>query len=1246
MMDISLRNRGARIAGQVIVTGFLLGAFDAAGREPIWSEIDFNPRLSSARAAESPRLLRADLNRLRQLADTADVKSARGFKLELPDPEGGFQSFEFLPSRVLSPNLQRKFPQLRFFHGRSSRDATTVAQLELTPTGLTGQVQSSERRWLISAGDESQKDIVSVYSIDKAPYASKESQCLVEHTRDVMNKPSSVMPAPRSAVRQSRSLGAVDRTYRLAVAVTGEYGTYHGGTTESALTAVATTINRVNSVFQRELSVQFQLIDDNDSLIYLDPETDPFTGNDDTEILIDESQSVIDDVIGSAGYDVGHTFSTGPGGLATVESPCSDSVKASGVTGLTNPVGDAFDVDYVAHELGHQFGMYHTFNSLVCAENRSSSSAFEPGAGTTIMGYAGNCGADNVQSNSDAIFHSYSFEQAANFIESGSGASCGTSQSSTNAAPSVSAGADFAVPARTPLVIEGSGSDGDGDQLKYVWEQRDLGPAAALSAADDGAIPLFRVYDRQESAKRYLPALSSVVSGTSDKAEKIPRKARVMDFVLTARDERGGVSSDAMQIEVVAPPIVGPSFALTEPNGGEVLGSAATVRWNVGNTSTSPISTSQVEMFLSSDGGDSFSETAFAVVPNTGYARVTFPSGINTSAARVMLKGRDNIFYDVSDADFTLNSSASPTPEIPAPSDVSVVSGDGSAQIIFTAPPVSQADRFDAQCTAPTSLQNVSAAASPGLGFSYDQSAASTISFSGDGVVSAAGLEVTVDISHSYIGDVGLTLTAPSGNTLALRDGGGGSADDIVGTYPTTLTPLSLVTVLAGELIAGDWTLTATDSYEGDDGVINSWSLAGAVLTPDRTVLGSASPNIGVSSDTTAVSSIELTSPGEVSPDELEVLIDVSHSYRGDLQIQLESPAGTTLTLKQTDSTDSTDNLVGVFPDSLVPVTAFSALAGESLAGEWTLRINDAYSGDDGTLNSWSIRQRQFVFPGSATASPVTIEGLTNDRTYSCDITSALSSSGSDRKGETVDAGSVTPSATQSNDSCDTFGTSGAYVQKIFVAYLGRPAAPAGLEYFANYLDADNEGGKLILFDDLYYSAEAEALYNTMTLAEQINQFYQFMFSRDALSGGLNYWIDQINGGYFTIPASAAYIADAASGEDMTVLDAKQVAASKLTCAIGDDAAKLSAFQANLAGARASIAAITTVAQAEAYDGDAELASIIGSARATPNTWSRDASGARGADDTATPIPSLPLLGFWILSGLIGLFGIRRLVKR
>ena len=182
---------------------------------------------------------------------------------------------------------------------------------------------------------------------------------------------------------------------------------------------------------------------------------------------------------------------------------------------------------------------------------------------------------------------------------------------------------------------------------------------------------------------------------------------------------------------------------------------------------------------------------------------------------------------------------------------------------------------------------------------------------------------------------------------------------------------------------------------------------------------------------------------------------------------------------------------------------------------------------------------------------------------------------------------------------CRTYGDSGAYVQKIFVSYLGRPAAPGGLEYFANYLNNNNEQGKLILFDDLYYSSESEGLFGNATIEAQINQFYRNMFSRNARSGGLSYWLNQIAGGYFTLPAAAAYIADAASGPDMDVLDAKQVAASKLTCAIGSDSDKLSGFGSNLNAARDSLAKVYTAVHAELYDGEAELAKIMASGGST-----------------------------------------------
>jgi hypothetical protein len=243
-------------------------------------------------------------------------------------------------------------------------------------------------------------------------------------------------------------------------------------------------------------------------------------------------------------------------------------------------------------------------------------------------------------------------------------------------------------------------------------------------------------------------------------------------------------------------------------------------------------------------------------------------------------------------------------------------------------------------------------------------------------------------------------------------------------------------------------------------------------------------------------------------------------------------------------------------------------------------------------------------------------------------------------------------------EQCNAYGTSGAYVQKIFIAYLGRPPAPAGLKYYAEFLDANEAQGKLILFDDLYYSAEAEALYNNRTLGEKINQFYQFMFGRDALQSGLDYWIGQIGGDFVTVPESAAVIADSATGDGAAALTAKQIAATKLTCAIGNDADQLSAFQANAAGARASLATITTADQATAYDGEAALTQITGlniGFVPVPSSNSGDMDKRevgrearemeREAGSDAEPIPTLSKLVLFLLSGLVGLFGLARLKR-
>lgn len=566
--------------------------------------------------------------------------------LYLPDPDGGFVEFEFRRTQLLAPELAAKYPEITTYRGVSVKDSSITVNFDFTPSGFHAQVLDPGNRWFIDP--QFKNNTVRYLSYRRASKSTDSWQCLVES--DIGERVGS------SSIEAGRS-GDIRRTYRLAVAATGEYSQFHGGTVPSALAAITTTVNRVTGIYEKELAVSFQLVANNDSIVFTDPLADPFNGNNSAGVLIGESQTVIDDDIGSANYDVGHTFSTGAGGLASLGVICDNASKARGVTGSSNPAGDAFDVDFVAHEIGHQFSGNHTFNGSqgnCSGTNRNGSTAYEPGSGTTIQAYAGICGADNIQNNSDAIFHSESHAEMMAHVTSGSGATCGVNTALTNAIPTANAGNNFTIPKSTPFLLTGSGTDADaGDGLTFSWEQRSLGPQAALSAVDDGQIPLFRTLIPKTDSFRFLPELADVVGNIIDNSEKLPSVARVMDWRLTVRDNQGGVESDDSQITVDG--VAGP-FTVIDPNGGETVSNSYNVQWNVAGTNTAPVSSANVDMFLSTDGGLTFdfNNPLVTAVPNDGQQTVNFPA-TPTSAARIMIRGNNHIFYDVSDANFVLN---------------------------------------------------------------------------------------------------------------------------------------------------------------------------------------------------------------------------------------------------------------------------------------------------------------------------------------------------------------------------------------------------------------------------------------------------------------------------------------------------------------------------------------------------------------------------------------------------------------
>lgn len=614
--------------------------------------------------------LEADLleNILRQApaGQGQDAKRSAAI-LDLPMPDGSLEKFAIVRSAIMAPELAAKYPDIQVFLGLGLTSEGLNARFDWTPQGFHAMIFTPGETVYIDPYHPGEKStVISYWRSDFFKSTSKPAlNCLVgeegaSQKRSVMTatrpkKDVQVMGADglsvrsevRPAVRQGAANGGTLRSYRLALAATGEYTTFHGGTVSNALSSMITTMHRVNGIFERDACLTMTLIANNNLIVYTNGATDPYTNNDGVQMLY-ENQANLDNVIGSANYDVGHVFSTGGGGIAQLYSPCNSGSKARGVTGSGSPVGDPFDVDYVAHEIGHQFGANHT-QSNNCQWNTST--AFEPGSASTIMGYAGIC-PPNVQSNSDDHFHNHSVNEIIDFISS---STCAIQTATGNEVPTVDAGWDgVTIPVSTPFELTAEASDPDGGTLTYNWEQYDAATAtwAPMPSAN---YPLFRSYPSTTSPTRVFPRMEDVLANTSSMWEMLPTESRSLSFKCSVRDNAlggGGFSDDLKYLEVTSQ--AGP-FLVSAPNGGEELEAASTytVLWDVANTDVAPVSCSAVDIVMSSDGGMTFPHELAMGTPNDGAQTVVLPNVVSTQV-RLKIKASDNVFFDLSDAHLTL----------------------------------------------------------------------------------------------------------------------------------------------------------------------------------------------------------------------------------------------------------------------------------------------------------------------------------------------------------------------------------------------------------------------------------------------------------------------------------------------------------------------------------------------------------------------------------------------------------------
>ena len=604
-----------------------------------------------------------------------DAARLQSLVISLPTPNDTYERFEIVEAPIMEPLLAAQFPQIKSYRGNSLDNPASTIRFDVSHRGFHAQVISpSGGSYYVDPYFHLGTELYGSYFRNDGVSQG------FDYSRDQIPNPHSIWNSGQGDDGPDNfapPFGNQLRTYQLAVSATGEYTQFQGGTKADAMAAITTTVNRVTQVFENDLAIRMVLVANNDLLIFTNGATDPFS-NDDTEAILEENQQVTDSIIGSNNYDVGHVFSTNGGGLAFVGVVGDNDYKAQGTTGSSFPAGDAFDIDLVAHELGHQFGASHSWNgdSGSCdAQSHEPGEAYEPGSGSTIMGYSGICGNDNLQLHSDPVFHSISIDKIREYVTTGVGNSSATITNTGNSIPTVEGGPDYVIPAETPFELVAKGFDADsGDELTYSWEQRDLGPRQDVNAGDNGSSPIFRAYLPTSDPSRAFPRLSDLLNNTTAVGETLPTTDRTLNFRVVVRDNAsggGGVSDDNIQVNVNP---TGAPFRVTSHNVATTWksGTLRPITWDVAGTISNGINTTRVDIFLSTDGGLTFPIVLARDVPNDGTQYVDVPIA-NTSAARIKIKGAGNIFFDVNDLDFTI-----------LPPDPAVVVADSHSQTLVS----------------------------------------------------------------------------------------------------------------------------------------------------------------------------------------------------------------------------------------------------------------------------------------------------------------------------------------------------------------------------------------------------------------------------------------------------------------------------------------------------------------------------------------------------------------------------------
>ena len=932
--------------------------------------------------------------------------------LTLPLPGGGMGRFQLEETPVMHPDLQTKYPQIRTYTGRGIDDPTAVLKCDLTPWGFHGMVHSRVNgTFFIDPAVHGNTEFYVVYNKkDFLPSAEDALwTCATPEPEGAQElKPGNALTSAQLAELQGDTKL---RRYRLALACTGEYAAFHGGTKPLTLAAMNTTMNRVNGVYELDFAVTMQIIANNDAIIYLNSASDPYTNNDGGAML-GQNQINCNNVIGVNNYDIGHVFSTGGGGIAGVGVVCGTS-KANGVTGGGSPVGDPFDIDYVAHEIGHQFDGSHTFSN--CGGNVNNPAAVEPGSGTTIMAYAGICGAQDVEAHSEDFFHGYNIVEMGAYIYVGTGNNCPVKITTTNRNPEVNGGPNRIIPKSTPFALTATGTDIDGDTLTYTWEQMDFGnaPSPPVSTASVG--PLFRSFKGTTSPTRYFPRLTDLVSNTNYLWEELPGVARNMNFRVVARDNdwyAGCTDEDDVQITVAA--TAGP-FLVTAPNTNLTwfVGSPQTVTWDVANTTAAPVSCANVRITLSTDGGFTYPVVLAASVANNGSANITVPNNVSNNC-RVRVESVGNIFFDISNTNFSIQTPPTPTYLLATSVNslnicagtngafttnlTSIAGFNNNVNMTVTGAPAGATVDVSPNPVTPTGIATITISGlTAGMAGNYTL----TVTGSGGSITQTATVALTVlpgipgvatpssptngasgistaanlnwaaaSFANSYQVDVATNPSFSAGSVVSSQTANGTS---------TTVNGLQVETVYYWRIRASN------DCGTGNNSAI--WAFQTGKNLCDQNFSSTDVPKTILGSSINTVNS-NLSIGQNKAINDVNVSLSILYPYTGDLDARLISPAGDTTLLfdrpgfpasqfgcgsqnatltfdsQSAQNAAALENQCNSNPPSLSgtfqSIGSLNAQNGRNALGNWILSVTDNYAEDGGSLTAWSL---SFCFP-------------------------------------------------------------------------------------------------------------------------------------------------------------------------------------------------------------------------------------------------------------------------------------------